>query len=81
MLVDYVVTDMGTFGNYLDAVPRSKTMRGDGITTFIFHVSQCIIINQTKFVTALLIPEDWLNSLYLRLDFNTIKEFATSPYF
>ena len=55
MLVDYSGTDMGCFDDYLDAEPRAKIMRGDGITTFLLHVDQCIISNQTKFVTATLI--------------------------
>ena len=57
MLVDYAPTDMGFFDDYLDAEPRAKTMRGNGITTFILHFSQCITLNQTKFVTAKLIDE------------------------
>ena len=40
MLVDYAVTEMGGFDDYLDAAPRAKTMRGNGITNFIFHVYQ-----------------------------------------
>ena len=40
MLVDYAVTDMGCFDDYLDAAPRAKTMRGNGITTFILHLPQ-----------------------------------------
>ena len=42
ILVDYAVTEMGCFDNYLDAAPHAKTMRGNGITTFILHVAQCI---------------------------------------
>ena len=60
MLVDYAVTDMGCLDYYSDAVPRAKIMRGNGITTFILHVAQCIIFNQTKFVTATLIAKDRL---------------------
>ena len=43
MLVDYAGTEMGCFGDYLDASPRAKTMRGNYITTFPVHVAQCII--------------------------------------
>ena len=46
MLVDYVVTEMGCFDGYSDAAPRAKTMRVNGITTFILHVSQCITFNK-----------------------------------
>ena len=45
MLVDYAVTEMGCFDDYLDAAPRAKKMRGKGISSFILNVSQCIIIN------------------------------------
>ena len=39
MLVDYGVTEMGHFDDYLDAAPRAKSMRGNGITTFILRVA------------------------------------------
>ena len=81
MLVDYAVTEMGCFDDYSDNRPHSKTMRVYGITNFILHVSQCIIFNQTKFVTATLIAGAWLKSLYSRLGFKVIKDFATSPNF
>ena len=57
MLVDYVVTDMGCFDGYSDAAPRVKTMRVNGITTFILHVAQCITFNQKQIVTGTLIPK------------------------
>ena len=53
MLVDYAVTEMGCFDNYSDAAPHAKTMRGNGITTFILHVAQCITFN--NFFTETLI--------------------------
>ena len=56
-------------------------MRGNGITNFILHIAQCIISNQTKFVTATLISEDRLKSLYSRLGFKVINDFATSTNF
>ena len=81
MLVDYAVTDMGFYDYYSDAAPRAKTMRGYGITTFLLHVSQCITFNKAKFVTATLIVKARFNSLYSRLGFKVIKDFATSPNF
>ena len=39
MLVDYAFTEMGCFDDYLNAAPRAKTMRGNGIPTFLFHVA------------------------------------------
>ena len=55
MLVDYSVTYMGCFYDYSDAATRAKTMRGNGITTFLLHVAQCITFHKTKFVVATLI--------------------------
>ena len=42
MLEDYAVTEMGCFDDYSYAAPRAKTIRRNGITKFILHVSQCI---------------------------------------
>ena len=81
MLVDYAVTEMGCFDDYSDNGPHSKTMRVYGITNFILHVSQCIIFNQTKFVTSTIIANDWLKSLYSRLCYKIIKDFTTSTNF
>ena len=81
VLVDYAVTEIGCFDEYLDAGPRAKTMRVNGITTFLFHVAQCITFNQNIFVTATLISETSLKSLYSRMGFKLIKDFATSPNF
>ena len=53
--MDYEVTDMGCFDDYSDAAPRDKNMRGNGITTFILHVAQCITFNQTIVFTETLI--------------------------
>ena len=66
---------------YLDAAPHAKTIRGNGITNFILHVSQCIIVNKMKFVRATLISKAWLKSLYSRFGFKVIQDFATSPTF
>ena len=69
---------MGCFDDYSNAVPRAKTIRGNGINIFLLHVDQCITLNQTKVVTATLISEARLKSLYSRLGFKIIKNFATS---
>ena len=81
MLVDYAVTEMGCFGDYLDASPRAKTMRGNGITTFLLNVAQCITFRQTNIVTATFIYKKSLKSLYSRLGFKVIKDFAASHNF
>ena len=81
MLVDYSVTDMGCFDEYSDAVPRDQKMRGNGINTFILNVAQCINFNQTKFVTATIISEARLKSLYSRLYFKVIIYLVISTNF
>ena len=81
MLVDYVVTEMGCFDDYLDAAPSAKATRGNVITTFILHVYQCITFNKTIFVTEKLIAKAQLKSLYSRLGFKVIKDLAKYPYF
>ena len=64
MLADYELTEMGCFDDYSDAVQPAKTMRGNGITIFLLHVAQCITLSQTNIVTATLITEALLKSLY-----------------
>ena len=81
VLVDYAITEMGCFDDYLYAAPRAKTMPVNGISTFILHVAQCITFRQTNIVTATLISEALLKSFYSRLGFKVIKDFATSPNF
>ena len=80
-MVNYVVTDMGCFDDYSDAAPHAKTTRGNGITNFLLHIYQCIISNQTEFVTAKNITKYRLKSLYSRLCFKVIKDFAKYPNF
>ena len=81
MLVDYAVTNMACFDDYSDAAPRAKTMRGNGITTFLLHVAQCITFHKKKPVIATIISKAQLKSFYSRLGFKVIKEFATPPNF
>ena len=81
MLVDYAVTDMGCFDDYLDAAPRAKTMRGNCITTFLLHFFQCITFHLKKGVTETLIYEALLKSFYSRLSFKVFRDFATYPNF
>ena len=72
VLVDYALTEICCFDDYLDADPRAKTMRGNGITIFILHVAQCITFHQKHLVTATLISEASLKSFYSRLGFKVI---------
>ena len=81
MLVDYAVTNMGCFEDYLDASPHSKHTRVNGINTFLLHIDQCITFCQTNLVTATLISEASLKSFYSRLGFKVTKDLATFPNF
>ena len=56
-------------------------MRWNGINTFILHVAQCIIFNQTNRVKTTLIANVLLKSFYSRLGLKVIKDFANSPNF
>ena len=56
-------------------------MRGNGCTSFLLHVSQCIIVNQMNFVIEILIDEVWLKLLYTRFDLKVIKYLAKSTDF
>ena len=60
---------MGFFDDYSDAVPRAKNMRGNGITTFLIHVTQCINFCQTNIVTAKLIAEGIFEVILLKVRF------------
>ena len=68
MLADYVAIEMGCFDDYLDAAPHAKKMRGNGITTFILHVAQCITFNQTMFLQQHLLPmHGWSNYIQVKV--------------
>ena len=81
MLVEYAATEMGFLDDYSDANPNHKSIRVNGITTFLLHVSQCIIFNQTNIVKTILISDESLKSFYSRIGFTGIKELATSTNF
>ena len=72
---------MGSLDDYSDAAPQGKIMRGNGITTFLLHVAQCIISNQTNRVKTTLTAKASLKSFYSRLGFKVIKYFANYPNF
>ena len=81
MLIEYAATEMGFLDDYSDADPNHKRIRGNGITTFLFHVAQCIIFNLTNHVKTILIVNVSLKTFYSRLGFSVIKDFATSTNF
>ena len=73
MLVDYAATEMVSLDDYSNSAPQGRSMRGNGITTFLLHVSQCIIFNQTNRIKTILIADALLKSFYSRLGFKVIK--------
>ena len=81
MLIEYAATEMGFLDDYSDADPNHKSIMGNGITTFLFHVSQCIIFNLTNYVKTILIANVSLKMFYSRLGFSVIKDFVTSTTF
>ena len=72
---------MVSLDDYSDADPNHKSIRGNGITTFLLHVAQCIISSQTNCVKKILIANVSLKSFYSRLGFTVIKYFATCTNF
>ena len=72
---------MGFLDDYSDADPNHKSIRGNGITTFLFNVAQCIIFNLTNHVKTILIANVSLKTFYSRLGFSIIIDFATSTTF
>ena len=78
MLVDYADTKMVSLDDYSDTAPKSKSIVGNGIATFLLHVAQCIIFNKTNRVKTVLISDASLTSFYSRLGFKVIEDFATS---
>ena len=50
MLIEYAATEMGFLDDYSDADKNHKSIRGNGITTYIFHVAQCILFCLTNYV-------------------------------
>ena len=80
-LNEYAAIEMGFLDDYSDADPNHKSIRGNGITTFLFHVAQCIIFNLTNQVKTILIANVSLKTFYSRFGFSVIKYFATSSNF
>ena len=81
MLIEYSATEMGLPDDYSDADSNQKSIRGNGITKFLFHVDQCIIFNLTNHVKPILIANVSLKTFYSRLGFTVIKDFVTSTTF
>ena len=81
MLIEYAAIEMGFLNDYYDADPNQKSIRGNGITTFLFHVAQCIIFKLKTQVKTILIANVSLKTFYSSLGFFVIKDFATSTKF
>ena len=81
MLVEYAATEMGFLDDYSDADPNHKSIRVNGITSFLLHVAQCIISNKKNHVKTIIIANVLLKIFYSRLGFSVIKDFATSTTF
>ena len=69
MLVEYADTEMGFLDDYSYADPNHKGIRGYCITSFLFHVAQCIIFHLTNCVKTILIANSSLKSFYSKLGF------------
>ena len=80
-LIKYAATEMGFLDDYSDADPNHKSIRGNVITAFLFHVAQCIILNPKNQVKTILIDNVSLKTFYSRLGFLVIKDFVTSTTF
>ena len=81
MLVEYAATEMGFLDYYFDADPNHKSIRGNCITIFLFHVARYIIFNLINHDKTILIDNVSLKTFYSRLGFTVIKDFATSTNF
>ena len=56
MLVQYAATEKGFLDNYSDADPNQKSIRGNSITKFLFHVSQCVLFHIKIVLKKYLLP-------------------------
>ena len=81
ILIEYAATEMSFLDDYYDADPTHKIIRGNGITTYLFHVAQFILFCLTNYVKTILITNASLKTFYSRLGFTVIKYFVTSTTF
>ena len=64
MLIEYAATEMGFLDDYSDADPNHKSIRGNGITAYLFHVAQCILFCLTNSVQTILIANVSVDILF-----------------
>ena len=81
MLIEYAATEMVFLDDCSYADPNHKIIRVNGITTYLFHVAQCILFWLTNYVKTILIANASLKTFYSRLGFTVIKDFVTSTTF
>ena len=81
MLIEYAAIEMGFLDEYSDADPDHKSIRVNGITTFLFHITQCILFCLTNYFKTILISNASLKTFYSWLGFTVIKYFVTSTTF
>ena len=72
--IEYAATEMGFLDDYSDADPNQKSIRGNGITKYLFHVAQCIVFCLKNHVKTILIANASLKTFYSRLGFTVIKD-------
>ena len=56
MLMDYKDKKMGCFDDYSNATPRAKTLRRNGITTFILHITHVSLSSKQILLQHHLLP-------------------------
>ena len=61
MLIKYAAIEIGFLDNYANADPNHKRIRVNGITSYLFHVAQCIVFCLTNSVKTILIANASLN--------------------
>ena len=67
MLIEYAATEMCFLDDYSDADPNHKSIRGNGINTFLFHIAQCILFCLTISVKTILIANAFNEALAMSI--------------
>ena len=80
-LIEYAATEMCFLDDYSDADTNHKSIRANGITTYLFHVAQCIFFCLTNSVKTILIANASFKTFHSRLGFTVIKYFVNSTTF
>ena len=72
---------MSFIDDYSDVDLNHKSIRGNGITRYLFHIAQYIIFRLTICLKTILIANASLKTFYSRLGFTVSKDFVTSTTF